>query len=1314
MNYLMWRYFALFFGMMFLGESPVAWCQERSFRHFSVADGLPNYSVLSLTQDQTGFLWLGTTAGLCRYDGVRFKIYRNDGNDTTSISGGHITSLLTGRDGTLWVGTSMGLDRYDAAGDKFERISFHGSRVGNIFKVYEDSKGKVWVGTENGLYYITESGERRSFDSKISGNIVKGIFEDSKGRLWIGTDQGLNCLEVSGESYRVSNFRPFPPGEMNQVTSIAEDARQMLWIGTQVEGLCSFDPENRIFTTYRVPDGLINNHIRCITPTRDEKLWIGTQEGISILDPLQLTFESISRKPENPHSLSQNSVYAIFQDTIGSMWVGTYFGGVNISYAYTATFSVIREGRNSINNNVVSGITDDGKGNFWIGTEGGGLNYYQRNTGTYRYYKHEPRRPASLGSNLVKSLHRDTDGNIWVGTHGGGLNVLLPDRQSFSKYLTAGSQKIIGEVSSICDDGYGGLWVASNKGLKVFSRQGTRLSESRDVSLRGQVHRFLFKDSGNVLWVFGGRGAHRIERGAIQEVDSVLVVNCLDENKEGELWGGTSGNGVIKVEGSGFRTYTNDFFQSVNIVGILCGEQADLWVSTNKGLVHYFPETGVYRVYTESDGIGGNVFNNNSCFRSSDGYYYFGGFNGITRFYPGNIGHNPHVSPLVFTRIRWQNGEVGGKSREENMTYATEVDMGYDQNTFTVDFALLNYIKSGKNVYQYRLEEYDKTWIETSEGSATYTNLAPGSYRLLVKGANNDGVWSEVKVLEIVVKPPFWLTWWAYCFYILLVGAMVFMVARFFFLRELWKREDKLHQAKLNFFTNASHEIRTHLTLIMVPVERLLTESRAEGFVYQQLTQVRANTHRLLNLVRELMDFRKAETNHLQLYARRQNLVPFLEEIGRSFRETAMASHIQMSFVHKQEVIEMNFDEKQLEKVFFNLLANAIKFTPEGGRIELYAEANAEDAVIRVTDNGRGIAPQFLPRLFTNFFQVADHGLQNTGYGIGLALSKNIVELHQGRISVESTPQRDGMEGRTVFTVILPRNIKITPVPEVMAGSNETRAVEDTWSATPAKGSHILVVEDNPEIREMIVENFSSAYRVITAENGKAGWEMAVTEIPEMVISDVMMPEMDGYQLCEKIKGDERTNHIPVILLTARSTQDEQVEGLRHGADLYLTKPFSTRVLGLSVRNLLAARDRVRQKTLQELTRLNLGKETIQPEAVSVDDLFLEKLSRSIDEHLEDVDFGVEKLAREIGMSVPVLYKKVRALTGMSVNDVVKVRRFRKAAELLVKKEISVSELAGAVGYNDRKYFAKEFKKYFGVAPGDFTASMAAQLSSLD
>ncbi|HTG57261.1 MAG TPA: ATP-binding protein, partial [Niabella sp.] len=845
------------------------------------------------------------------------------------------------------------------------------------------------------------------------------------------------------------------------------------------------------------------------------------------------------------------------------------------------------------------------------------------------------------------------------------------------------------------------------------------------LNVRG-VGRYLYRDRSNEIWISGAPGIYRLSVSGSKEVDSTLYVNCFTEDLNGSIWMGTSGAGVARLDKKTRKLvkYTNRFLLTLNILGILSAEDQSLWLSTNKGLVHFHPQHNTQQVYTKNDGIAGNEFNFNSFLKSNDSFFYFGGYNGITYFRPRDIKKNAYIAPVVFTNLKLNNEEVAindpQKILRQNIALTTNLVFKHDQNDFTIDFALLNYVKTKKNRYRYMLEGFDKNWKETAEGSVTYTNLPPGNYRLVVNGANNDGVGGKTVYLQIKINPPFWLTWWAYCLYVLAAAAIVFIIARFFFLREVLKKEDELHQAKLNFFTNASHEIRTHLTLIMTPVERLLSENKKESFIEQQLTQVKSNTNRLLNLVSELMDFRKAETNHLQLHPKRQNLISFLQDIYESFREMSQSKNIHMSFVHDEDVVALNFDEQQLEKVFFNLLANAFKFTPEGGLIQLHVITRSNDVIIKVTDNGRGIAPQYIDKLFTNFFQVADHGLQNTGYGIGLALSKNIVTLHQGTISVESVPSKNEIAGHTAFTVVLPLNaqfpeitkekaIPSTPTAITAVSVIEASAETNDSDAADAGRTTVLVVEDNADLKQLVKDTLSHRYHIITADNGRGGWDIACAEIPDIIISDVMMPEMDGYSLCKKIKTDERTSHIPVILLTAKSSQNEQVTGLEQGADLYLTKPFSTKVLTLSVLNLLAAQEKLKQKITRELTTLDTAPSptdnVMAADAMTeVDKAFLEKVIGLIDEHIDDPAFGVELLSKKVAMSAPVLYKKLRALTDMSVNEFIKLQRFKKAATLLQKTDMTVNEVSFAVGYDDRKYFSREFKKYFHMTPSEFSS----------
>jgi signal transduction histidine kinase/ligand-binding sensor domain-containing protein/CheY-like chemotaxis protein/AraC-like DNA-binding protein len=1311
--------------------------QPVSFQHFSVEQGLPNYSAISLTQDKLGFMWIGTVDGLCRYDGIRFKTYRSNANDTSSLLGNHIISLFTDSKGIIWIGTSTGLNKYDVKLDRFERIPFGINQVGSVFCIYEDSRGQIWVGSANGLYMIPPNGSPSvSFQNKTAGNSVRAILEDKNKGVWVGTDKGLTYIETVDNRYRLSHFSPLNSisgsPNANAVTALAQDENRQLWVGTLNNGIYQFDLISKKAVHYQSGDknsfGLVNNNIRCLT-WNNGLLWIGTQEGISVLNPVSRSFQTIVNKSQDKASLSQNSVYAIYKDANQSVWVGTYFGGVNVNYAYSTPFSVIQNTGepNSISNNVISSIVEDRNHNLWIGTEGGGINFLNRTTKSFTNYKNRAGIAGTLGSNLVKVLYPDADGNIWAGTHGGGLNVLQPGSKTIRQYLIDSVNRSEHEITSIVEDPFNNFWVTSNRGIRLFKREGIALTMQKTplLNVRG-VSRYLYRDRDNNIWIAGSPGIYRLSGNIFKEEDSVLYVNCFTEDVNGNIWMGTGSAGLVRFDKKTKKLvkYTNSFLLPLNILGILSTDDQTLWLSTNKGLIHFHPQNNTYQVYTKNDGIAGNEFNYNSFLKSSDSFFYFGGYNGITYFRPRDIIRNSYIAPVVFTSLKLNNEEVAindpQKVLRQNISLTTSLIFKHDQNDFTIDFALLNYVKTKKNRYRYMLEGFDKNWKTTSEGSATYTNLQPGSYRLVVNGANNDGVGGKTAYLQIKVNPPFWLTWWAYCLYILAAAAIVFIIARFFFLREVLKKEDELHQAKLNFFTNASHEIRTHLTLIMAPVERLLSENKKESFIEQQLTQVKSNTNRLLNLVGELMDFRKAETNHLQLNPKKQNLISFLQDIYESFREMSQSKNIHMSFVHDEDFVALNFDEQQLEKVFFNLLANAFKFTPEGGLIQLQVITRTNDVIIKVTDNGRGIAPQYLDKLFTNFFQVADHGLQNTGYGIGLALSKNIVTLHQGTISVESIPAKNEIAGHTVFTVVLPLNAQFPGIIKERAMSSTPTGMtpvsiievpsETTNTDAPDAGlKTVLVVEDNAELKQLVKNTLSHRYHVITAYNGVGGWEIACAEIPDIIISDVMMPEMDGYTLCKKIKTDERTSHIPVILLTAKSSQNEQVTGLEQGADLYLTKPFSTKVLTLSVLNLLAAQEKLKQKITRELTTLDtaptLADNVIAADTMTaVDKAFLEKVIGLIDEHIDDPAFGVELLSKKVAMSAPVLYKKLRALTDMSVNEFIKLQRFKKAATLLQKADMTVNEVSFAVGYDDRKYFSREFKKYFHMTPSEFSS----------
>ncbi|MGC4233990.1 MAG: two-component regulator propeller domain-containing protein [Niabella sp.] len=1317
--------------------------QQIAFHHLSVENGLPNNSVLSITQDKAGFIWLGTTLGLNRFDGQRIKSYKYDPRNAEGLSDNRITNLFTDSKGVVWIGTSNGVNLYSRERDVFRRVALGSSRPLYIYSFFEDAEGNIWIGSSEGVY-ILQPGQPRKYlllnaDKGLAGNIVRAVKQASDGSIWLGTNVGLSRLNKRNGSYLIKNFKigtGIIDGRQheNYITALEFDTAGYLWIGTQNSGVYKFDTRAQTFNHYK-SDGhprqrILNNNIRCLLREKNGLIWIGTQEGITRLDPANMSFENYTHSDSQNESLSQNSVYSLFQDANGSVWIGTYFGGANISYAYDTPFSVIRNNDqpNSISNNVISSIVEDSQKNLWIGTEGGGLNYYDRATGKFSVYKHRSGVAGSLGSNLVKLVYLDKDNNVWVGTHGGGLNVLSPGSSHFSRYLfkPGNPESLNREVSCIYEDSYGRFWVGTDRNMKLFKRTGATLTEwpiNHNVLPKTIVPRQFYEDSSKNLWIAAVQGLYLLNGNTLTLLDSASAANCIAQDPEGNIWAGLSSGGISMFRKGQKQNIKQDgFLRSLTVFGILVDADSTLWLSTDKGLLHFWPRNGFYRVYTKYDGVAEDQFNYNSYLKDKSGNFYFGGFNGITYFDPQKIQVNSYVAPLMFTNLKINNKEVGigqpDRLLSKNINLQPALSFAHKQNIFTIEFALLNYIKTVKNRYQYQLQGFNEDWIETVVPAVTFTNLPAGRYRLVVKAANNDGVWSKPATLDITVKPPVWLTWQAYLLYILAAGAVLFFIVRFFFLRTLIKKENELHQVKLNFFTNVSHEIRTHLTLIMAPMERMLTEYDSNRFLNARLQEMQTHTNRLLKLVSELMDFRKAETDHLYLEPRRENIIPFLQKIYQSFRDISLLKNINMSFVHDKDDIMVNFDEEQLEKVFFNLIANAIKFTPDGGRIILHAQQLDDNAVITVTDNGHGIAPEYLDKLFTNFFQVADHGVQNTGYGIGLALSKNIVMLHKGSITVESQPAMKEREGKTTFTVVLPLNADISikagprhPGPAtdqgmLLSNNFETTPREDTAHDAYNHSYTVLIAEDNVDVNALIKNSFRTSYNVLCAKNGQVAWEMATAQIPDLIISDVMMPEMDGYTLCSKIKDDVRTSHIPVILLTAKSSQAENISGLQCGADIYLTKPFSTKVLLLNAHNLLLSRKILREKIQQDLNVLSFKTaektSSIKIANSKIDEAFLNKVIYIIEEHLDDPEFGVDMLSRKAAMSTSVFYKKIKALTGITVNDFIKQVRLKKAAELLAENNMTVYEVAYAVGYTDRKYFSREFKKYFGTLPSEY------------
>ncbi len=1356
--------------------------QTISFNHLNVGDGLSQNAVLSITQDSNGFMWYGTSHGLNKYDSRRFTVYKNIPGQTGSLSGNYIVSLFCDSKKTLWVGTLDGLNRYDAENDRFEYVptatlQSNGANK-SIYCIYEDSKGRLWVGTANGLYLLANR-EKSLFtpfppsaaDNNLQGSHVHCVFEDHEGVLWVGTTLGLTRISFRGAKVEKTTLRhdKTDPASLSddQVISIVEDKQQHIWVGTHNGGLNLYNASASNFLHFFYPDknksGLINNHVRALLIAGDGNLWIGTQEGLSILNTSSGKITSHTNDPWDRSSLSQNSIYCMYKDNAGTIWMGTFFGGINSYISHNSPFTIYNNKSSGarLSNNVISSVIEDEKMNLWIGTEGGGVDYLNRNTGDVTCYRNNPIDPTSLGSNLVKVVYRDKEGHIWAGTHGGGLNLFNPGTRHFTRYFykdndpaTSGS-----EITCLLEDSRGLFWIGTQNGLRVFRETipllETDSSRSSIVNpLKNKSILALLEDSQENIWISTQDGLYIVKGSLLQEVPDLNKTgntranyfNCLFEDTQQNIWAGSYYNGLFKYDKEGrlIAEYKEkDGLADNNVLGILEDDATgNLWISTGNGLVKFDTKKELFKLYTELDGLPGNVFNNNSYYKSKKGEMFFGGYNGLTSFYPNQVYENTMAPPVVLTSFRLFNRPVGindnNKILSRNINLTKEIRLRYDQNVFALDFAVLNYIKPTKNRYAYKLEGFDKDWNYAGSPSAAYTNVPPGNYTFFAKGANNDGVWSDPVLIKISISPPFWRTWWAWCLYVSMMAVLVFFIARFFFLRALLKRNNELTQLKLNFFTNISHEIRTHLSLIIGPTEKLILSGKEDRHDQQQLQTIRDNSESLLQLVNELMDFRKAESGHLSLHVANWNIVPFIQSICNSFHDISVSRNIQADFITSSDNIGVWFDKEQLKKVFYNLIFNAFKFTQDGGYVSVSIEEKATVVEVNVTDNGKGISKENIGKLFDNYFQENDYGRQNTGYGIGLALSKSIVEMHKGSIGVASKTGTVNEENTTCFSVILLKDnghfeanqvahpITVNDQPAPAQAQATLPALVDRsdqqHAESPSVKYSILIVEDNIAIRAFIKEALHTRYDILESNNGLEGFECAVRAIPDLIISDVMMPVMDGLMFCSKIKSDTRTSHIPVILLTAKTAVSHHVDGLQTGADIYLTKPFSIRVLALQIQNLLAARARLwdqfqknysqpalsapsgtkHQETEQSETEPPATKDSSPARLHPLDEAFLSNIIRITEEHMEDTTFGIAMLSKKAAMSQPVLFKKIKAITGMSANDFVKSLRLKKASQLLQENRYTVYEVAYMVGYENSKYFSREFKKQFGKTPSEY------------
>lgn len=1367
------------FIIMFAVCNLIAHAQEGkiSFKHLSLKEGLSQSPIFSIMEDKTGFIWIGSRSGLTRYDGYEFKVYPND-EFNKSISQRDINAIEEDADGNLWLATSGGLYMFVRNTERFVKVKVNDVKFTS--SLYPAGNNKLWITTDMGVKLLDcKTQQITDFIShRQSGMFVHTICKDNKGGLWLSSVNGLSY-------YRVADGKQLPVSQslinklnktVKRIFSIRADTNGDLWIGTENAGLFWYKKETDECINFTHQNGnestILSDFVKDVFINSANEIWVGTRSGLSIFNKTTGQFTNYEHHNDIRGSLSHNTIWKIMKDAVGSIWIATYAGGLNVYNPIYTNFSTIGEriGNNwGLNQPVVNAILEDGDEAIWAGTDGGGLNYINFKKGISRYYSVQDFAKQKK-SNSIKGIARDDKGNIWVATLDGlaKFNQVL-GKTEFVSLKPNGSETIFRANGLLCTQQ--GIWVAGDTEGLIYRKFDGSLkyfvnTPGKNSISSNHVNCMIEGADKQGLWIGTRDGlcyldyaTEKITTYPLQkDYRSNIIISIYRDNLQ-QLWLGTQLGLYLFNE----KQKTNTAITTANgladntIQAISQDFNGNLWVSTSNGLskIKFKSKNvtltkGNYEVtnYTANDGLNSNLWMQNTVARNKLGCIFFGGVNGINYFHPDEIKNNQNLPKVLITRFMIKNEDVPIGKKQSPLAQPIEqtksITLKYNQNSFSFQFAALDFINPKKNSYAYKMEglSYNQEWnFSGNQRIAYYTGLEPGTYTFKVKAANNDGLWNNVPhSIKVTILPPFWATWWAYVFYWLAALTLFYYIIRFFrrqakLERDLYyehlqyERQQELHQMKLNFFTNISHEIRTPLTLIVAPVEKLVKETQSDSYLSRQLLRIQQNTMRLLKLVNELMDFRKTESGKMQLHVCENEINAFAEDVFFSFNEVALANNINYTFERLKEPLAVYFDADQLEKVLFNLLSNAFKFTPKNGTISIRLTQNEQHVEIAVIDDGVGIPPESQQDIFTDFYQSNKHSQMHIGTGIGLAFSKSIVELHHGSLTFKSNLPEEQGKKQTQFTIALLKgkaHFNETELKEnisVIPGQNTLNALNvlnkqpvlpdggaahiddiDMVASTNGNMPEILVVEDNEEVRAFLIETLRPLYRVVGCENGLLGYQYATKEIPDIIITDVMMPEMDGMQLCEKLKTDVRTNHIPVIMLTARAASAHQVSGLETGADVYIAKPFSMEVLMLNIRNLMNLRATMQHKFSQHVT--------LQPSDVVIpakDGEYLNKLIGIIEQHIDDSEFGVAELAVEIGMSQPVLYRKVKALTGLSVADFIKSIRLKRAANLLTQHKMTVADVAFAVGFNNRKHFSKEFRKQFNQSPSEFMANQGEQ-----
>lgn len=1311
-------------------------CQAQSveehyyFKNLSIRNGLSQNTVNAILQDRKGFMWLGTKDGLNRYDGLSFRKFKHDAANPRSIGNSFITSLYEDFNGNIWVGTDAGVYIYYPEKEAFEEFdcqSLEKTRIErSVSMIAGDKQGRVWIAVEaQGMFcYDARQKLLRNYPlSEISSNIKCFTF-DSGGTLWLGFyGDGLyyskdNLATVHPYGSPEDGKREFEGGV---ITKIVQGNYNCLYIGSVKEGVSELNlTSGQVRNLLAIDESGESIFCRDLLPYSDNELWIGTESGIYIYNLRTAQFIHLRASLYDSYSLSDNAIYALYKDREEGLWIGSYFGGVDYyprQYTYFAKYYP-KNIANSLHGKRVREFCRADDGTLWIGTEDGGLNHFNPKTKEFHFF--EP----SAGFTNIHGLCMDGS-HLWVGTFSKGLRVIDTRTGVVLRTYTEGHTPHSlndNSIFSICRTSAGEIYLGTLFGLLRYNR--TQDNFDRIPELNGKFVYDIKEDSYGNLWLATyANGAYcydvsvrRWKNYVFDAEDEKSLpydkVLSVFEDSYRQIWLTTQGGGfcLFHPDTETFTRYgLKDGLPNDVVYQIVEDDDRFLWLTTNNGLVRFDPKTMEMKVFSTANGLPTNQFNYRSGFKDEAGNIYLGSINGFVAFDPRTFAENRQVPAVAITDFLLFNKEVPvgetDSPLKSSITFSDKVVLTADQNSFSFRIAALSYQAPRMNKLMYKLEGFDEGWLTIGESPlVTYSNLGYGDYVFKVKASNSDGVWNEQETsLHLSILPPFYLSGWAYCFYVLFfMGCLVCVI--FYFKRRNYRKqhrqmemleqekEREVYHAKIDFFTNVAHEIRTPLTLIKGPLENIILKKEVDSETKEDLYIMKQNTERLLNLTNQLLDFRKTETRGFRLNFTECDVVAVLRETYLRFTSLAKQKGLDFILELPQECFMADVNQEALTKIISNLLNNGVKYASTYLRISL--ETDEKVFHIRTFNDGEMIPDTMKEEIFKPFVRLDKEDEVTTGTGIGLALSRSLAELHQGSLMMEKG------EEVNCFCLTLPVNQDSTIT---LSAENVSQVEENScgWEQeetdTKEKKPMILVVEDNPDMLAFIRKQFTTEYSVLTAMNGIEALAVLDNHYVNLVVSDVMMPQMDGFELCKTIKSDLSYSHIPVVLLTAKTNIQSKIEGLELGADAYIEKPFSVEYLLANISSLIHNREKLRQTFAKSpFVAANTMALT------KADEEFIWKLNDIIQANLHNPEFSMEDMADALKMSRSSFYRKIKGVLDLSPNEYLRLERLKQAAQLLKEGKSRVNEICYTVGFNSPSYFSKCFLKQFGVLPKDF------------